>query len=319
MKYLMAIILSLAASFVAHAEDYPSRPVRIVVPYAPGGNADIVTRLMADQLGKRWGRPVVVENRAGAGGTMGADYVAKSAPDGYTMQLATVAANATAPSVYPKLPYDPVKDFAYVVPLTFTPNVLVVNTKLPAKNLRELLDYARANQGKLNFSSPGIGITNHLAMEQLLKAADIRAVHVPYKGVAQALAAVMSGEVQMTLDPVSTSAPHIRNGSLRPLGVSARTRSPLLPDVPTLAEAGLPGVEAYGWTGFAMPAGSPAQIVAKVRRDVVAIMKLPEIRERFAAMGSDIVDMGPEQFQAFIRSEAQKWGDIARRVGAKAE
>jgi tripartite-type tricarboxylate transporter receptor subunit TctC len=318
-KILLAIALALAGFASAQAQDYPSRTVRIVVPFPPGGNTDIVARLMADQFGKRWGKSVVVENRPGAGGTMGTDYVAKAAADGYTIQLSALATNATAPSVYPSLPYDPVKDFAYIAPLTFTPNVLLINTKLPVSTLKELVAYGRANKGKLNFSSPGIGISNHLAMELLLKAADVEAVHVPYKGSVQATTAVIAGEVQMTLDPVSSSAQHIKAGTLRPLGVSAGKRSPLLPDVPTIAEAGIPGVEAYTWTGLAVPAGTPHAIVAKLNRDVVAIMKLPEMRERMTAMGSEVVEMAPEQFQAFIRTEAQKWGDIARRVGAKAQ
>jgi tripartite-type tricarboxylate transporter receptor subunit TctC len=317
LKFLLSIALALAGFASAHAQDYPARTVRIVVPFPPGGNTDIVARLMADQFGRFWGKPVVVENRAGAGGTIGTDYVAKAAADGYTMQLSALATNATAPSVYPSLPYDPVRDFAYIAPLTFTPNVLLVNPKLPVSTLKELIAYGRANRGKLNFSSPGIG--NHLAMELLLRAVEVEGVHVPYKGSAQATTAVIAGEVQMTLDPVSSSVQHIKAGTLRPLGVSARQRSTLLPDVPTITEAGIPGVEAYTWTGLAFPAGTPQAIVTKVNRDVAAIMALPEMRERMAAMGSEIVEMAPEQFQAFIRSEAQKWGDIARRVGAKAQ
>jgi len=197
--------------------------------------------------------------------------------------------------------------------------VLVVNAKLPVSSLKDLIAYARANKGKLNYSSPGVGLSNHLAMELFLKATDLEAMHVPYKGSAQATTAVISGEVQMSLDPVSSSVQNIKAGTLKPLGVSARSRSRQLPDVPTLAEAGVPGVEAYTWTGLAAPAGTPADIIARLHRDVVTIMKTPEMRERMAAMGSEIVDMSPQQFQAFIRSEAQKWGDIARRVGAKAE
>jgi len=320
-KLLKAILIACCALPVpvalAQAQDYPSRTVRIVVPFPPGGNTDFVARLMADHLGKLWGKPVVVDNKPGAGGTVGTDFVAKSAPDGYTMQLAALATNATAPSVYPNLPYDPAKDFVYIAPLTFTPNVLLVNPKLPVTTLKELLNYARANPGKLNYSSPGIGITNHLAMELYLKSAGISAVHVPYKGSNFATTAALSGEVQMTLDPVSSSVQHVRAGNLRPLAVSAAKRSPLLPDVPTFAEAGSPGVEAYGWTAFAMPAATPAPIVAKVRADVGAVLKLPAVRERFLTMGSDIVEMNPDQFEAFIRSEGKKWGDIARAVGAK--
>ena len=315
----LAVAALAALSIQAGAQEYPARAVRIIVPYPPGGNTDIVARLMADQFTKMWGRPVVVDNKPGAGGTMGTELAAKSAPDGYTIQLAALATHATAPSVYPNLGYDPAKDFVYIAPLTFVPNVLVVNPKLPVKSLKELIEYARANPGKLNFSSPGIGITNHLAMELFLKAEGLKAVHVPYKGSNFATAAAISGEVQMTLDPVSTSVPHVRSGGLRPLAQSAAKRSPLLPEVPTFAEAGSPGVEAYSWTAFVMPAGVPAPIVAKVRADVATILRLPEVRERFLTLGSDIVEMSPEQFQAFVRSEAKKWGDIARAVGAKAE
>ena len=317
-QILLGLLLT-AVSAWAHAEDYPARAVRIIVPFTPGGNTDIVARLLATHLSRIWGKPVVVENRPGAGGTVGTDYAAKAAADGYTLQLAALATNATAPSVYPSLPYDPIKDFAYISPLTFTPNVLLVNAKLPAKNLPEFISYVRANKGKLAFSSPGVGISNHLAMELLLKQADIEALHVPYKGSAQATTAVLSGEVQMTLDPVSSSLSHIRAGTLRPLGVSARSRSPLLPDVPTLAEGGIHNVEAYTWTGLAAPAKTPREIIAKIHRDVGTVLALPEVRERFAAMGSETVAMSPEQFQAFIGTEAKKWGDIARRVGAKAE
>ena len=308
-----------ALSIAAAAQDYPSRAVRIIVPYPPGGNSDIVARLVADQFTKMWGRPVVVDNKPGAGGTMGTELAAKSAPDGYTLQLGALATHATAPSVYPNLGYDPVKDFVYIAPVTFVPNVLVVNPRLPVKSLREFIEYARAHPGKLNFSSPGIGISNHLAMELFLKAEGLRAVHVPYKGSNFATAAAISGEVQMTLDPVSTSVPHVKAGNLRPLAVSAAKRSPLLPEVPTFAEAGSPGIEAYSWTALVMPAGVPPAIVAKVRADLATVLRLPEVREKFLAMGSDIVDMPPEQFQAFARNEAKKWGDIARAVGAKAE
>jgi tripartite-type tricarboxylate transporter receptor subunit TctC len=319
MRVLAAFVLACSISSSAVAQDFPTKPVRIVVPYPPGGNSDIVARLVADQLGRLWARPVVVDNKPGAGGTLGTDFVAKAAPDGYTMLVGALATNATAPSVYPNLPYDPVKDFTYIAPLTFTPNVLLVNPKLPVRTLRELADHLRANPGKLNFSSPGIGISNHLAMEYYLKSAGLQAVHVPYKGSNFATAAVLAGEVQMTLDPVSTSVPHVRSGGARALAVSSAKRSPLLPEVPTFAEAGAPGIEAYSWTTLAMPAGTPAAIVNKVRADVATVLKLPEVRDRFLVLGSEIVEMPPEQFSAFIRSEAKKWGDIARAVGAKAE
>ena len=319
MKGLLTFLIGIAMGLASHAQEYPVRPVRIVVAYPPGGNTDIVARLMADHFSRAWGKPVLVENRAGAGGTVGTDHVAKSAPDGYTILLAALATNATAPAVYARLPYDPVTDFAYIAPLTFTPNVLLVNSKLPVNSMKDLIAHVRANHGKFNYSSPGVGLSNHLAMELLLKAANIDALHVPYKGSAQATTAVIAGEVQMTLDPVSSSLQHVRAGTLKALGVSARTRSPLLPNVPTFAEAGIADVEAYTWTGLAVPATTPAEIVARLHRDTVAILGLPEMRERLSAMGSDPVDMNPQQFQVFIRNEARKWGDIARRVGARVE
>lgn len=317
--FLLSVLTLGLPTWAQSPVDYPARVVRIIVPYPPGGNADIIARLMADQFSKLWNRPAVVENRAGAGGTVGTEHVAKAAPDGYTLLLATIAPNATAPSIYSNLRYDPVKDFVYVAPLTFTPSVLVVNPNLPARSVSELIVYARANRGKLNYSSPGVGITNHLAMELLLTAAGIEALHVPYKGSNQASAAVVSGEVQMTIDPVSSSASFIRSGAVRPLAVAAGTRAALLPEVPTMEEAGLRGVVAYTWTGLAAPAGTSPSIVARLARDTADILKRPEMRERTNAMGSEAVNMSSDQFQAFILSEAQKWGDIARRVGAKVE
>lgn len=301
------------------AQDYPARPVRIVVSFPPGGNTDIVARLLAEQLGRQWGRSVLVENRAGAGGTVGIDYAAKAPADGYTLALATLGTNATAPSVYPKLPYDPVRDFAYIAPLAFTPNVLVVNPKMPVRNLAEFIAHARANKGKLTYSSPGVGLSNHLAMELFLRQAGIDALHVPYKGAAPATAAAVAGEVDMSFDAVSTSNGPVRAGTLRALAVSARSRAAMMPDVPTFAEAGVANVEAYTWTGLAAPTGTPREIITRLHRDVTAVMKLPEMRERLAGMGAETIDMSPDEFQAFIRTEAQKWGDIARRVGAKME
>jgi len=317
-RYLLIALLAFAVPVLAQAPaNYPSRPVRIVVPYPPGGNADIIARLMADQFTKMWSNSVIVENRAGAGGTVGTEHVANSAPDGYSLLLATIAPNATAPAIYSNLRYDPAKDFAYISPLTFTPSVLVVTASLPVKNVVELIAYARTNQGKLNYASPGVGITNHLAMELLLNAAGIQALHVPYKGSPQASAAVVSGEVQMSIDPVSSSAPFIKAGTVRPLAVAASARSRMLPDVPTMTESGIPGVVAYTWTGLAAPAGTPPPIIARIGRDTAEILKRPEMRERMNLMGSEAIEMDSDKFQAFIATEAKKWGDVARRVGAK--
>ncbi len=301
------------------APGYPSKPIRIIVPFPPGGQTDIVARFIAEGLTKAWGQQVVVENRAGAGGTIGTDYVAKAAPDGYTLLLCTLAANSIAPSVYPKLPYDAGKDFTPIMALTGTPSVIGINPALPVKNLEEFIAYVKARPGELAFSSPGAGVSSHLAMENFALTAGLRMIHAPYKGSAPALNAVMTGEVAATFDPISTLAPLAKAGRVRAIAMSGARRSSLLPDVPTLAEAGLRGVESYAWNGLMGPAGMPRDIVARLHREVDIIIKSAGLRDRMNALGTDILDMGPDEFATYVRVETEKWGVIARRVGAKAE
>lgn len=310
----------LVSSLAVAQTDYPARPVRIVVPFPPGGATDIIGRIAAESLTRAFdGKPFIIENVGGAGGTIGTDRVAKAAPDGHILLVATLAANATAPSVYAKLPYDPAKDFVYITPLAFAANALLVSPKLGVGTVAELIAHAKANPGKLAFSSPGIGISNHLAMELFLREAGISGLHVPYKGSGPAIAALIAAEVQMSLDPIASSLSHLRAGTLRALAVSGRTRSTLLPDVPTIAEAGVRNVEAYTWNGLAAPAGTPASIVERLNAAVSTAFKQPELRERLLKMGAEAIDMSPSEFQAFIRTEAGKWGDIARRTGARVE
>jgi len=298
---------------------WPAKTIRIVVPFPPGGQTDIVARFIADHLTKNWGQQVVVENRAGAGGTIGTDYVAKSAPDGYTLLLCTLAANAIAPSVYAKLPYDATKDFTPIMALTGTPSVIGINPALPIKTLAEFIDYAKARPGQLTFSSPGAGVSSHLAMENLALTAGLKMIHVPYRGSAPALNAVMAGEVSSTFDPISTMAPLAKSGKVRAIAMSGTKRSPLLPDVPTIAEVGLKGVESYAWNGLMGPAGMAQDLVAKVNRDAGVGLRSADLRDRMAALGVEILDMGPADFANYVRAETEKWGAIARRVGAKAE
>ena len=315
----VATAIGIAPAYAQAPAAWPAKAVRIVVPFPPGGQTDIVARFIGDHLGKSWGQQVVVENRAGAGGTIGTDHVAKSAPDGYTLLLCTLAANAIAPSVYAKLPYDAIKDFTPIMALTGTPSVIGISPALPVKNLAEFIEYAKARPGQLTFSSPGAGVSSHLAMENFALTAGLKMTHVPYKGSAPALNAVMAGEVSATFDPISTMAPLAKAGKVRAIAMSGTKRSPLLPEVPTIAESGLRNVESYAWNGLMGPAGMAPDVVAKVFRDAGVGLRSPELRDRMAALGVDILDMGPADFTAYVRVETEKWGAIARRVGAKAE
>ena len=323
-RMIASIVLPLAvllftAPAASQPASYPAKPVRLVVPFPPGGATDIVARLVADGLSRSWGQQVVVDNRAGAGGTIGTDAVSKAPPDGYTLLLCTLAANSIAPSVYPKLPYDALNGFTPIMPLTGTASVIAIHPSIPAKTLLDFVAYAKARPGQVPFSSPGSGVSSHLAMENFAAATGIQLLHVPYKGSAPALNALAAGEVAATFDPISTLAPLAKSGRVRALAMSGTVRSPLLPDVPTIAEAGVKGVESYTWNGLMGPAGMPADVVTKIYTETTAVMKNPEVRQRLTTMGSDILEMNPEQFKKFVQNETEKWGAIAKRVGAKVE
>ena len=296
---------------------YPSNGVRIINPFAAGGNTDIVARLLANHLGIAWRVPVIVENKAGAGATLGTDYVAKSPPDGQTLLLATLAATAIAPNVYGKLPYDPRKDLAAITGLTIGYSVIGVTPSLPVRTLLELIAYAKERPDPLFFSTPGIGVSSHLAMENFAYVTNLRLVHVPYRGSAPALTAVMTGEVQMIFDPISTMAPLIQDGKIRALAVSGPRRSPLLPEVPTLEEAGYPNVQSAAWTGLMAPAGTPRPIIDKIQHDSQVLLQSEEFKLRVAAMANDVLDLPTEKFAAFVKAESQSWGEIAKRTGVK--
>jgi tripartite-type tricarboxylate transporter receptor subunit TctC len=297
--------------------NYPTSSVRIISPFAPGGNTDIVARLLANHLTTTWHQPVIVENRAGAGATVGTDYVAKSPPDGQTLLIATLAATAIAPSVYSKLPYDPSKDLVAITGLTIGYSAIGVTPSLPVKTLPELIAYAKARPKQLFFASPGIGVSSHLAMENFAHVTNLQIDHVPYRGSAPALTAVMTGEVQMTFDPISTMAPLIQDGKIRALAVSGPKRSPLLPEVPTLDELGYPNVYSAAWTGLMAPAGTPRQIIDKIQHDAQSLLHSEEFKSRIAAMANDVLDLPSEQFADFVKRETQSWGEVAKRVGAK--
>jgi tripartite-type tricarboxylate transporter receptor subunit TctC len=301
----------------ALAQPYPNRPLRIVVPLSAGA-ADTLSRTIAVKLTERWGQPVIVENRPGAGTTLGTDLVAKAPADGYTLLMATFshAVNAT---FYRKLPFDVLKDFAALTLVASAPNILQVHPSVPAKSVAELIAIAKAQPGKLNFASAGNGSSSHLAGELFKSLTGVQIVHVPYKGAAPAMNDLLGGRVEMSFDPLPSSMAHIKAGKLRPLAVTTTTRSRALPEVPTLAEAGVPGYELNGWSGLLVHANTPKDIVRTLNQEIVAIIKAPDISERFAGLGFDIVGNAPEQFQAFIEAEVVKWGKLVRDANIHAD
>lgn len=296
---------------------YPNRPIRIIVPYPPGGPTDIITRTVGQKLAEAWGQPVVVDNRPGAGGNIGTDLVAKAAPDGYTLVLSNFGPFAISPGVYAKLPYDPVKD---LTPITLAATgwfFVVVNATSSATSIRELIALAKAKPDAVTFSSSGNASPSHLAAALFQSSAGIRLTHVPYKGGAPAVAAVMGGEVQMAIESPPPIVPQVKAGKLRALGAARSTRSPLLPDVPTVGEAGLPGFDAGSWYGFHAPAGTPKPIIDKLHTQMVKAMNLPEMRERFASVGAETVAGTPAQFGTFVQTEIKKWSTVIKATGIR--
>jgi tripartite-type tricarboxylate transporter receptor subunit TctC len=308
-----AILFALAAGS-ALPQSYPNKPVRIVVPFPAGGSVDTVARSVGQRLAEFLKQPVLVDNRGGAGGNVGADLVAKAAPDGYTL-LITTPGLAIARSIYRKLPFDPLTDFAPVSQLTSTYLILVVNQNVPANSVLELIALAKAQPAKLNYGSSGSGATIHLATELFRISTGIDIVHVPYKGEAPAYTALLANEVQLTVGPVSGLLPHIKAGRLRALGVSSSTRAPAMPEVPTIAEAGAPGYEFSSWFGLFAPAGTPREIIARLHVEAAKAMALPEVRDRLPAMGNEAVGSTPEQFAAKYKSDIAQYAAVVKAAG----
>ena len=319
LRTLGALVAAVAFNAIAQAP-YPNHPVRIVVPFPAGGTTDILARAAAQKLTETLGQPFVVENRAGAGGNIGAELVAKSAPDGYTMLMGTVGTHAINPSLYEKMPYDHVKDFVPVVLVAGVPNVLVVNPALPVKSVQELVAYAKANPGKLNFASSGSGTSIHLSGELFKTMTGVQMQHVPYKGSAPALADLAGGQVQLMFDNLPSALALIKGGKLRALAVTSLQRSTALPDVPTVAESGLPGFEASSWFGLLAPAGTPKDAVAKVNGEVAKWLATPEAKKKLAAQGAIVASgLTPEDFSRHIATETTKWHKVVKESGAKVE
>lgn len=293
---------------------YPVKPIRVVVPAAAGGGIDILARTIGAKLTEAWGQPVVVDNRAGGSQTIGTDVVAKAPPDGYTILFAS-GTHAVNPSLFRKLPYDSVNDFAPVTLLASAPNLLVVHPSLPVRTLKEFISFAKAKPRQLSYGSSGNGGTGHLSMEMLKSMAGIDLVHIPYKGTAPALNAILAGEVYAQVNQIMITAPQVKAGRLRALGVTSRNRSTVVPEVPTIAEAGVPGFHAAAWFGVMAPGRTPPAIVAMLSAEIVRILKTSEIRERLASQGADPVGNSPQEFAALIRSDIAKWEKLIKAFG----
>ena len=315
---LALALAGLAGGAAAQAPaDYPTRPIKVIVPFAPGGATDVLARMIGQKLAESWGQQVVVENRPGAGGNIGAEAGARAAADGYTLTLAAAGFMAVNPSLYAKLPYDPVRDFAPVALLVKAPLLLVVNPAVPARNTRELVEWARANPGRLTIGNGGQGTAQHLGGELFTSVAGIRAVHLPYKGSAPATTDLLAGVFEAQFDNMVTLLPHVKSGKLRALGVSSAARVPVLPDVPTIAESALPGFETGTWYGMVAPAATPPAVLDKLNREIARIVALPEVNERMVAMGL-VPAVGPRAaFGEFIRSEIAQYGKLIRSAGIK--
>jgi tripartite-type tricarboxylate transporter receptor subunit TctC len=319
MRLLVLLALAAAAPFAA-AQAWPARPIRLVVPYAPGGPLDISARLISAKLQESLGQAVVPDNRPGAGGNIGVDLVAKSPPDGYTLVISAIATLAINPSLYSALPYDPIHDLRHVTLLVQVPNVLIVSNDLPAKNVQELIALARSRPGKLDFGSGSTGSTGHLAGEMFKMMTGTFMVHIPYKGSAPAMADMMAGRINLMFDNLASALPNIKAGKVRALATTTRTRSSFLPDLPTLDEAGLKGFDMTTWWGVSAPAKTPQPVVDRLSTEILKAMDSPDLKERLHNMGSDAPAIRtPDQFAAFVAAELKTYTELVKRSGAKAD
>jgi tripartite-type tricarboxylate transporter receptor subunit TctC len=301
------------------AATFPERPVRLIDPYAPGGGSGVLARILSERLSPLWGKQIVVDNRPGAAGALGTEMAMRAAPDGHTLVMGTSGSIAINPSIYPKLPYDPVRDLVAITQTSEQVSALALHPAVPANSVKELISLARSQPGKLNFSSAAHGSTGHLSGELFNQLAKVDTRHVPYKGSGPAAVALIAGEVQMMIGNVLTLLPHIQSGRIKAIAVTSRARSPSLPNLPTIAEAGVPGYEAMGWNGVFSPARTPRAIVEKLNADIVRVLNMPDVRERLAAMGSTPVGGTPEQFGDYVKREIERWGRVIRESGIKVD
>jgi len=316
---LLLVALAMANVYPALAETWPTRPIRFIVPFAPGGGGDVVGRIIGQRMSDQLGKPLVIDNRAGGGGTLGCELAAKAAPDGYTLLLGNVGPIAVGPALYPKLAYDPVRDFAPVTMIASFPNLLVANPGLPFKTVPELVAYAKSRPGTLNFASAGAGTSTHLAGELFKSVAGIDVVHVPYKGGAAAMTDIIAGQVAYYFGTMPSSMPLAKAGKLRALAVTSLTRSPAAPEVPTIAESGYPKFETAAWYGLMFPTGTPREIVARTNAATMSVLALSDIRERLVHEGSEPMGSTPAQFSAYIKAEIAKWSGVVKAANLKAD
>jgi tripartite-type tricarboxylate transporter receptor subunit TctC len=322
--HLMTLVGAIASALScadawSQADSYPNRPIRMIVAYPPGGGVDIAARSIGQKLNEAWGQPVIVDNRGGAGGNIAMDLAARAQPDGYTLIMTAAGPTAINVSLYSRIPFDPVRDFAPVARVASTIYALVVHPAVEAKSVKDLLVLAKSRPGKVTFASTGIGGPPHLAGELLKTMTGVEMTHVPYKGTGPALTDLVGGQVTMMFSDAIAAAPHINAGRLRGLAVSSPRRFALLPNLPPVAEAGVPGYSAVGWTALLAPAGTPRPIVGKLNAEVVRVLPLPEVRERLAGDGSEFGKNTPEELAAFIKEEIVKWGKVIKASGARAE
>jgi tripartite-type tricarboxylate transporter receptor subunit TctC len=315
---LVALALAAFAS-AANAQAWPSKPIKWIVPFAPGGTTDILARTISEKLSQALGQPVIVENKPGAGGGVGAEFTAKAPPDGYTIMGGTISTHAINASLYKNLPYDPVKDFAPITLIVRLPNLLVVHPDVPAKNVAELIALMKANPAKYTFASSGNGTSQHLSGELFKAMAGVDMQHIPYKGSPPALQDVVGGQVTMTFDNITTAWPLAKAGKLRALAVTTAKRSSIAPDVPTLAESGLAGYEVGSWQGAFAPAGTPPEIVKRLNAEMVKIINMPDVKEKLVGLGAEPVANTSEEFGALVKAEIVKWADVVKKSGARVD
>lgn len=315
----LGLLLAALAPLALAQGSWPSKPIRLVVTFPPGGSSDAAARIVAPRLAERLGQPVIVDNRPGAGGGIGLDIVAKAPGDGYTIVLASAGGLTANPSLYKQLPYDPTRDFAPITLFGTSPFVLLANPSLPVSNVADLLKLAKAQPGRLSYASGGNGTAMHLSGELLKSMAQVRIVHIPYRGSNPALMAVMGGETQLAIADITTAAAQIKSGRVKAVGVLSKARSPLAPEIPTLSESGLPGYDAAGWFGILAPAATPAPIVQRLNAEITAVLRSPEVRERFATAGLEPLPSTPEEMSALMKSEAVKWSRVIRESGASVD
>ena len=316
MKLLITLLLLWLGT--ATAQPYPSKPVRFIIPFPPGGPTDIVGRLAAERLSRAWNVQVIADNRPGSGGNIGTEQCARSPADGYTMCMISIA-QSISPAIYPKLPFDPVRDFAHVTLLANLPSLLVVHPSVPATNVQELIAFAKAKPGALNYASGGSGTSSHLLMEMFNQRGGIRTVHVAYKGTGPALTDQLSGTIELAFATAIAALPYVQSGRLRALAVSTRERLPTLPDVPTIDESGMPGFDGGSWQGVVMPAGTPRDLVHTVSAELAKILRAADMKERILGMGGIPVATTPEEFTAFMKAESEKWAQVAKAANVRME